>query len=103
MRTGPDGRHQGERCDTCACPGQPVRIFAVAVAFCVGAVGCTSTTPDVARPSDHGKGTIVVGVSGAFTENQLVAEMYARVLEHAGYTVQRQFDLEAREVSQTAL
>ena len=77
--------------------------IALAVAFCVAAVGCTPTTPDVGRPSGEGKGTIVVGVSGAFTENQLVAEMYARVLEHAGYTVQRQFDLRAREVSQTAL
>jgi osmoprotectant transport system substrate-binding protein len=44
-----------------------------------------------------------VGVSGAFAENQLVAEMYADVLEHAGYTVERQFDLRSREVSQSAL
>jgi osmoprotectant transport system substrate-binding protein len=47
--------------------------------------------------------TIVVGVSGAFAENQLVAEMYAQVLEHAGYTVERSFDLRSREVSQSAL
>src|SRR6187455_2003109 len=82
----------------------PALAVAFAFAFCVAAVSCTPTTPDIARPSDRGKGTtIVVGVSGAFTENQLVAEMYARVLEHAGYTVERQFDLRAREVSQTAL
>ena len=42
-------------------------------------------------------------MSGAFTENQLVAEMYAQVLEHAGYTVEREFDLRSREVSQSAL
>jgi osmoprotectant transport system substrate-binding protein len=42
-------------------------------------------------------------VSGAFTENQLVAEMYAQVLEHAGYTIEREFDLRSREVSQSAL
>ena len=42
-------------------------------------------------------------MSGAFTENQLVAEMYAQVLEHAGYTVERQLDLRSREISQTAL
>jgi osmoprotectant transport system substrate-binding protein len=42
-------------------------------------------------------------VSGAFTENQLVAEMYAQVLEHAGYTVERELDLRSREVSQSAL
>jgi len=47
--------------------------------------------------------TIVVGVSGAFAENQLVAEMYAQVLAHAGYTVEREFGLRSREVSQSAL
>ena len=46
---------------------------------------------------------VVVGVSGAFTENRLVAEMYAQVLEHAGYRVERQFDLPSRETSQQAL
>ncbi len=50
-----------------------------------------------------GSNTIVVGVSGAFAENQLVAEMYARVLERAGYAVEREFDLRSREVSQSAL
>jgi osmoprotectant transport system substrate-binding protein len=50
-----------------------------------------------------GARTMVVGVSGAFAENQLVAEMYAQVLEHAGYTVEREFDLGSREVSQSAL
>ena len=54
-------------------------------------------------PAAGQKETIVVGVSGAFTENQIVAEMYAEVLEHAGYTVERQFDLRSREVSQSAL
>jgi osmoprotectant transport system substrate-binding protein len=49
------------------------------------------------------KGTITIGVSGAFAENQLVAEMYAQVLEKAGYTVKRQLDLGGREVSDAAL
>lgn len=49
------------------------------------------------------KGTITIGVSGAFAENQLVAEMYAQVLENAGYTVKRQLDLGGREVSDAAL
>jgi osmoprotectant transport system substrate-binding protein len=49
------------------------------------------------------KGVIVVGVSGAFTENQLVAEMYAQVLERAGYRVERRFELRSREISQNAL
>jgi osmoprotectant transport system substrate-binding protein len=49
------------------------------------------------------EGTIVVGVSGAFAENQIVAEMYAQVLERAGYTIERQLDLRSREISQNAL
>jgi osmoprotectant transport system substrate-binding protein len=73
------------------------------LAFCVVAAACTST-PETTRHAATGeKGTIVVGVSGAFAENQIVAEMYAIVLEHAGYTVERQFDLRSREVSQNAL
>ncbi len=53
------------------------------LACCLGSA-CTSAAPDVARSSGPGKDTIVVGVSGSFAENQLVAEMYADVLEHAG-------------------
>jgi osmoprotectant transport system substrate-binding protein len=49
------------------------------------------------------KGSITVGVSGAFAESQLVAEMYAQVLENAGFEVERQLDLEAREASDAAL
>jgi osmoprotectant transport system substrate-binding protein len=49
------------------------------------------------------KGNLTVGVSGAFAENQLVAEMYAQVLEKAGYTIKRQLDLGQREVSDPAL
>jgi osmoprotectant transport system substrate-binding protein len=49
------------------------------------------------------KGSLTVGVSGAFPENQLVAEMYAQVLEKAGYTVSRQLDLQTRQISDTAL
>jgi osmoprotectant transport system substrate-binding protein len=76
---------------------------AATLACFMGTVACTSTPEGTRPPDPGGKGTIVVGVSGAFTENQLVAEMYADVLEHAGYTVERQFDLRSREVSQNAL
>jgi len=75
--------------------------LAVAVALCLATAACTDTAT-VGR-GDGARDTIVVGVSGAFTENQLVAEMYAQVLEHAGYTVERQLDLRSREISQTAL
>jgi osmoprotectant transport system substrate-binding protein len=56
-----------------------------------------------ASPSTAAKGEITVGVSGAFAENQLVAEMYAQVLEHAGYTVNRELDIADREVGDKAL
>jgi osmoprotectant transport system substrate-binding protein len=64
-----------------------------------GAFGLGSTGQTPTRSGD----TIVVGVSGDFAENQLVAEMYAQVLEHAGYSVQRELDLHSRESSQNAL
>jgi osmoprotectant transport system substrate-binding protein len=74
------------------------------LAVCVALTACG---PSSAGPTPHGPGgpkeAIVVGVSGAFTENQLVAEMYAQVLERAGYSVERQFELRSREISQNAL
>jgi len=74
------------------------------VAACVTLVACTpSATSRTPQSSVGPKGQIVVGVSGAFTENQLVAEMYAQVLEAAGYRVERQFGLPSREISQNAL
>jgi osmoprotectant transport system substrate-binding protein len=80
-----------------------VRVAAVVPVFLV-LVGCTALGlgPTQQAPSGD-RGTIVVGVSGAFAENQILAEMYAQVLEHAGYTVERQLDLRSREVSQYAL
>ena len=56
-----------------------------------------------ASPSSEPKGSITIGVSGAFAENQLVAEMYAQVLEADGYTVSRELDLENREIGDQAL
>jgi osmoprotectant transport system substrate-binding protein len=74
------------------------------VAACAALTACSTSG---AGRTPHGpggpKGTIVVGVSGAFTESQLVAEMYAQVLERAGYHVERQFDIRSREISQNAL
>ena len=45
----------------------------------------------------NGSGELTVGAV-AFAENQIVAEMYAQVLEQAGYTVKRQTDLGARDI-----
>src|SRR5512134_427251 len=61
--------------------------------------GATDTGTGSVEP----KGDLTVGVSGAFTENQLVAEMYAQVLESAGYTVTRELELASRDVSDAAL
>jgi osmoprotectant transport system substrate-binding protein len=68
-----------------------------------GAFACTSRDGTPAPSTTGDKGTIAVGVSGAFAENQLVAEMYALVLEKAGYTVERDTDIRSRESSQSAL
>jgi len=79
---------------------------AAVVVVVVGALVAGCTDLDVGptrRPSTGGSDVIVVGVSGAFAENQIVAEMYAQVLEHAGYTVERLLELRSRESSQNAL
>lgn len=49
-----------------------------------------------------GSGQLTVG-GVAFAENQIVAEMYAQVLEQAGYSVKRQTDLGSREILYPAL
>ena len=48
------------------------------------------------------KGKITVG-SDAFPEAQIVGEMYAQVLEKAGYEVERQLDIRSREVRLPAM
>jgi osmoprotectant transport system substrate-binding protein len=50
-----------------------------------------------------GSGTLVVGVSGAFAENQIVASMYAQALADAGYSTTTKLDLGSRDVSDQAL
>jgi osmoprotectant transport system substrate-binding protein len=77
-------------------------VAAAIVAASVLTAGCIGSGPSGTADPSRAR-TIVVGVSGAFAENQLVAEMYAQVLEHAGYTVERSFDLRSREVSESAL
>jgi osmoprotectant transport system substrate-binding protein len=49
-----------------------------------------------------GKGDIVVG-STNFYEQEILAELYAQALEHAGYTVERKFQLGNREIVFPAL
>ncbi len=81
-----------------------MRAVAVVAAMGTLVTGCTdSDVGGMQRPSSGGSDVIVVGVSGDFAENQIVAEMYAQVLEHAGYTVERLLELRSRESSQNAL
>jgi osmoprotectant transport system substrate-binding protein len=81
-----------------------MRAATLVVVVCTVVAGCTDSDAGLMRrPSTGGSDVIVVGVSGAFAENQIVAEMYAQVLEHAGYTVERELDLRSREISQNAL
>ena len=76
----------------------------VSLVLCAGLLsGCTGSDEGSLGRRNGGNGVIVVGVSGAFAENQLVAEMYAQVLESAGYIVDRHLDLPSRETSQSAL
>jgi osmoprotectant transport system substrate-binding protein len=63
----------------------------------------TGDNGDTATSAAASKGELTVGVSGAFAENQIVAEMYAQVLENAGYTVTRELNLENREIGDQAL
>lgn len=66
----------------------------------LAAAACGS---DTGGKGKSGKGDLTVGVSGSFPENQIVAAMYAQVLEGAGYNVKRQTSLKNREISQPAI
>jgi osmoprotectant transport system substrate-binding protein len=79
-------------------------ILATTLVACTAVAACTASGADGTPHAPTGaKGVIVVGVSGAFAENQIVAEMYAQVLERGGYATERQLDLRSREISQNAL
>ncbi|HWH33652.1 MAG TPA: ABC transporter substrate-binding protein [Egibacteraceae bacterium] len=69
------------------------------------ATGCGDSQEVAQEPEggdDTERGTVVVG-STNFSEQEIVAEMYALVLEDAGYTVERRFQLGSREVVLPAL
>src|ERR671919_604297 len=77
---------------------------ATLIALALFATACGSGEDDEdGGTGGEQRGSVTVGVSGAFTENQLVAEMYAQALESVGYDVSRQLDLGTREISQPAL
>ena len=55
-----------------------------------------SAAPSSAAPSEAAKAEVRIG-SDNFYESKLMAELYAQALEHAGYTVTRQFGLGSRQ------
>lgn len=66
------------------------------------AAGGGSEAAEAEPEEDVERGTVIVG-STNFTEQEIVAEMYAQVLEDAGYTVERRFQLGSREVVYPAI
>jgi osmoprotectant transport system substrate-binding protein len=83
--------------------GATMLVLALAAGACSSGGGATNTPTGAASSPAVQRGTLTIGVSGAYAENQLVAEMYAQVLEKAGYTIKRQLDLLDRPVSDPAL
>jgi osmoprotectant transport system substrate-binding protein len=77
----------------------------LALTLFAGACG-SGESDDNAGGGDAGgtepKGTITVGSIG-FAENQIAAEMYAQVLENAGYTVERELSIKSREILQPSM
>jgi osmoprotectant transport system substrate-binding protein len=74
------------------------RLFLVEVAASAAALlGCSQTTG-----STGAKPTITMG-STNFSEQLVVAELYAQALEAAGYTITRKFNLGSREIVAPAL
>jgi osmoprotectant transport system substrate-binding protein len=77
--------------------------------FALGAVLLTTTLFGVACGGSGGgdngpcNGPVTVGVSGAFAESKIVAQMYGQVLADAGCTVKYQLDLGNRKASDQAL
>jgi osmoprotectant transport system substrate-binding protein len=79
---------------------------AIVLAFGLVLGACGSgeddTTDTTSAAGGEERPTLTVG-SENFAEAQIVGEMYAQVLENAGYTVNRQLDIEARDIRLAAM
>ena len=77
---------------------------AVAVGVALALSGCATGDPlDSGKPSTGGDSdTIVVG-SQAYYSNEIIAEIYAQALEHAGFTVERDFSIGQRDAYMPSL
>ncbi len=65
-----------------------------------GSTAANTTTEDAASQAEGASGTIRIG-SKDFTENEVVAEIYALALEDAGYEVERVFDISSSVIHQS--
>jgi osmoprotectant transport system substrate-binding protein len=74
----------------------------LALALFAGACGSGGDDDDNGGGGDDAKGKITVG-SDSFPEAQIVGEMYAQVLENAGFDVGRKLDIQSREVRLPAM
>lgn len=72
------------------------------VLLVASAVVCASGRQSAAGSASGGKPTVRIG-STNFTEQLIVAELYAQVLEAHGYTVERRLNLGNREIVAPAL
>ncbi|MGH2427695.1 MAG: glycine betaine ABC transporter substrate-binding protein [Candidatus Limnocylindria bacterium] len=82
-------------------------LLALIVSACAPGEGSSPTAGDVTDPAATDGGmdmetAITIG-SANFYEAAVVAEIYAQALENAGYTVERQLELGARDVLYAAL
>ena len=74
----------------------------IALSLFASACGSGEDGNEPGGGTDEPKGSVTVG-SDAFYEAQIVAAMYALVLEDAGYEVETQLDLRTREVRLPAM
>ncbi|PZE80017.1 ABC transporter substrate-binding protein [Curtobacterium sp. MCBD17_032] len=71
---------------------------AVALGVAAALAGCSSSSPlDSGSSAPSDSKTIVIG-SQAYYSNEIIAELYAQVLEKDGYTVERNYQIGQREV-----
>ncbi|WP_309147068.1 ABC transporter substrate-binding protein [Curtobacterium sp. MCSS17_008] len=71
---------------------------ATALGVAAALTGCASGDPLSSDPSaSSDSGTIVVG-SQQYYSNEIIAELYAQILEEDGFTVERNFNIGQREV-----
>lgn len=75
---------------------------AALLAMALVAAACNGSGEDGNGTGGEEKGDLTVGAV-AFAENQILGEMYAQALEAAGYDVERQLNLDSREILQPAI